>query len=422
MNPDTAAGDTSLDSSGRTALDDVHSDVRADADAELDVDAELDADAEFDADVDAWPAPPSHRRRNLIVIAAVVVLAVAIVVAIVARPFGGRPATSGGAVDNASATGLATVAQQPLSAHTSVAATLGYAGTYTVANQADGRYTAVPKVGDLIEQGQSLYAVDGVPVVLLLGSVPAYRTMVQGVRGPDVAQLNSDLVSLGYADSELSAASDLYTAATAAAVAKLQSHLGVQATGVLALGQAAFLPSAARITTVTASTGATAQPGAAVATASSTVRQVVVKLAASLQSQVKVDDKVTITLPDSTTTPGVVSKVGKVAVSAQGQGSDSSSPTIEVDITPTDATATGTLDQAPVQVAITTAAVDGALVVPVAALISPAGGGYAVEIANGNSPHRLVAVTTGLFDDADGLVQITAPGVHAGDRVVVPAS
>jgi hypothetical protein len=159
-----------------------------------------------------------------------------------------------------------------------------------------------------------------------------------------------------------------------------------------------------------------------VATATSTVRQVVVKLAASLQSQVKVDDKVTITLPDGTTTPGVVSKVGKVAVSAQGQGSDSSSPTIEVDITPTDATATGTLDQAPVQVAITTAAVDDALVVPVAALISPAGGGYAVEIANGNNPHRLVAVTTGLFDDADGLVQITASGVHAGDRVVVPAS
>jgi hypothetical protein len=286
-----------------------------------------------------------------------------------------------------------------------------------VANQATGSYTAVPKVGDLIEQGQSLYAVDGVPVVLLLGSVPAYRTMVQGVRGPDVAQLNADLVALGYAGSELSATSDLYTAATAAAVAKLQSHLGVQA-----LGQAAFLPSAARITTVTASTGATAQPGAAVATATSTVRQVVVKLAASLQSQVKVDDKVTITLPDSTTTPGVVSKVGKVAVSAQGQGSDSSSPTIEVDITPTDATATGTLDQAPVQVAITTAVVDDALVVPVAALISPAGGGYAVEIANGNNPHRLVAVTTGLFDDADGLVQITASGVHAGDRVVVPAS
>jgi hypothetical protein len=413
VNPDTAAGDTSLDSSGRTALDEVQSDGRADA--------ELDADVDADVDVDAWAVPPSRRRRKLIVTAAVVVLAVAIVVAVVARPFGGRPATSGGVVDNASATGLATVAKQSLSAHTSVAATLGYAGTYTVANQATGSYTAVPKVGDLIEQGQSLYAVDGVPVVLLLGSGPAYRTMVQGVRGPDVAQLNADLVALGYAGSELNATSDLYTAATAAAVAKLQSHLGVQATGVLALGQVAFLPSAARITTVTASTGATAQPGAAVATATSTVRQVVVKLAAALQSQVKVDDKVTVTLPDSTTTPGVVSKVGKVAVTAQGQGSDSS-PTIEVDITPTDATATGTLDQAPVQVAITTAVVDDALVVPVAALISPAGGGYAVEIANGNNPHRLVAVTTGLFDDADGLVQITASGVHAGDRVVVPAS
>jgi hypothetical protein len=404
VNPDAAPGDTALDAPGRSALDDVR------------------ADADLDLDVDSWAAPRSHRRRNFLAVAAVALLAVAIVAVVVARPFGGRPATSGGVVDNASATGLSTILKQPLSAHTSVAATLGYAGTYTVANQADGRYTAVPKVGDLIEQGQSLYAVDGVPVVLLLGSVPAYRTMVQGVRGPDVAQLNTDLVALGYAGSELSATSHLYTSATAAAVAKLQAHLGVQATGVLALGQVAFLPSAARITTVTASTGATAQPGATVATITSTVRQVVVKLAASLQSQVKVDDKVTITLPDGTTTPGVVSTVGKVAVSAQGQGSDSSSPTIEVDITPTDATATGTLDQAPVQVSITTAAVDDALVVPVAALISPAGGGFAVEIANGTSPHRLVAVTTGLFDDADGLVQITGSGVHAGDRIVVPGS
>ena len=136
----------------------------------------------------------------------------------------------------------------------------------------------------------------------------------------------------------------------------------------------------------------------------------------------KVGDQVTITLPDSSTTPGVVSTVGTVAVSTTDQGGNASAPTIQVDITPSDTSATGTLDQAPVQVAITTASVDDALVVPVAALLSPAGGGYAVEVVDGASAHRLIAVNLGLFDDADGLVQITGSSVKAGDRVVVPGS
>ena len=45
-----------------------------------------------------------------------------------------------------------------------------------------------------------------------------------------------------------------------------------------------------------------------------------------------------------------------------------------------------------------------ALVVPVDALLSLESGGYAVEEVATNGVHHLVAVTTGLFDDADGLV------------------
>jgi hypothetical protein len=35
--------------------------------------------------------------------------------------------------------------------------------------------------------------------------------------------------------------------------------------------------------------------------------------------------------------------------------------------------------------------------------------------------HRLVAVTTGLFDDAEGLVQVSGAELRPGQRVVVPA-
>ena len=70
---------------------------------------------------------------------------------------------------------------------------------------------------------------------------------------------------------------------------------------------------------------------------------------------------------------------------------------------------------------ITTDIVRDALVVPVNALLSLAGGGYAVELA-ADEVRRLVPVSLGLFDDSDGLVQITGAGIRAGQHVVVPAT
>ena len=114
------------------------------------------------------------------------------------------------------------------------------------------------------------------------------------------------------------------------------------------------------------------------------------------------------------TTPGRISYVSSVATSGQN-GS-----TIAVDAVPTDPGATGNLDQAPVNVSITTASVSSALVVPVDALLSLSSGGYAVEEVGAGGVHHLVAVSTGLFDDADGLVAVSGSGLAAGQRVVVP--
>ena len=91
--------------------------------------------------------------------------------------------------------------------------------------------------------------------------------------------------------------------------------------------------------------------------------------------EVKVGDPVTITLPDNQTTPGRITYVSSVAVQSTGQNGS----TIAVDAVPTDPAATGDLDQAPVNVSITTASVSNVLVVPVDALLALAGGGYAVE-------------------------------------------
>jgi hypothetical protein len=95
-----------------------------------------------------------------------------------------------------------------------------------------------------------------------------------------------------------------------------------------------------------------------------------------------------------------------------------------VDVTPSHPAATGTWDQAPVEIDITTASVPNAVVVPVTALLAQSGGGYAVEVvgAGVGTSNRLVSVSLGLFDDAEGLVQVTGSGLAAGQEVVVAST
>jgi hypothetical protein len=371
---------------------------------------------------------PRGKRRRTPVIAVVVLLVVAVAAyLIVSDPFAGSPTS--GALDNADPTALATVTEEPLSSQTQVAATLGYTGSYSVVNQAQGHLTWLPDVGAVITEGQTLYDVDGSPVVLLYGSTPAYRTLAEGasataVTGVDVRNLNYDLVALGYiTGAELGGQPADFGYWTKVGVEALQKALGVTQNGTLTLGQVVFLPTATRITALGTNTilGGAAQPGLPVLTGTSTSRVVTIALDAAQQGEVAVGDPVTITLPNNQTTPGKVTSVGTVATTPSAN-SGSSSPTVTVLVTPDDPKATGSIDQAPVEVSITTASVKSALVVPVNSLLALASGGYAIEAVGARGVHTLEPVTTGLFDDADGLVAVSGPGVTAGQRIVVPAT
>ena len=76
--------------------------------------------------------------------------------------------------------------------------------------------------------------------------------------GKDVAQLNHDLVALGYVDmaADVDSAWDQFHWATRAGVEKLQKHLGVDQSGTLSLGDVVFLPTAARVTALQAASAA----------------------------------------------------------------------------------------------------------------------------------------------------------------------
>ncbi len=301
------------------------------------------------------------------------------------------------------------------SALASAHASLDTAQSHETIYGQDSTFTTVPSTGAVIHRGESLYAIDGEPVLLLYGPAVATRAFASGMSpGLDVGELNANLDALGYG-SGLSG--DAFTAGTDAAIRALQSARGLSVTGELLLGSVVFEYGAVRITDVMANVadGSSVSPGP-VLTVSSTKPQVAIQLDAALEGEVKVGDPVTITLPDNQTTPGRVSYVSSVASSQSG------SATILVDAVPTDPAATGGLDQAPVNVSITTGTVQDALVVPVDALLALAGGGYAVEEVGALGVHQLVPVTTGLFDDADGLVQVSGPGLAVDQQVVVPGT
>jgi Putative peptidoglycan binding domain len=282
-------------------------------------------------------------------------------------------------------------------------------------------YTMLPPPGRVVRRGQPLYAIDGEPTLLLYGSTPAWRAFQAGMaQGRDVGELNANLRILGYG----APSGDSFTAATGAAISALQQAHGLAGTGWLALGAVVFEPGALRVTTVTPTTGTAVQPGL-VLTGTSTRPGVSIQLDAAQQSEVRVGDRVSVVLPDNSTTPGVVSAVGKVATvpSADQQANGGSgSPTIEVEVRLLRTRAAGHLDQAPVEVSITEQSVHDVLAVPVYALVALAGGGYAVEEVEADGTHQLVAVRPGLFDDGRGLVQVAGNGLAAGQRVVVPAS
>ena len=178
----------------------------------------------------------------------------------------------------------------------------GSSGTGSGSGAGGGTYTSLPAVGQVVRQGQVLYSVSGSPVVLLYGTTPAYRDLAEGDTGPDVTELNTDLVTLGYlsaADLGARPGWDYYSGATAYGVELLQAELGGTETGSLDLGQAVFLPGAIEVTAYGTNVvlGGAATAGTVVLTASSTTPVVTIDLDASLQTEVHAGEPVSITLP-----------------------------------------------------------------------------------------------------------------------------
>ncbi len=116
----------------------------------------------------------------------------------------------------------------------------------------NGTITAMPDVGPVIDQGDVVFEIDGQPVVALYGDTPAYRTMADlsdDMTGTDVAQLETALAALGFTGFT---ADDEYTGATENAVEDFQESIGAVADGIVNLGEVVFIPGPSIVTGVTA--------------------------------------------------------------------------------------------------------------------------------------------------------------------------
>ena len=111
-----------------------------------------------------------RRLRVTVMVAGVVVLATAAGAVWLAGGFGARGSSGSGNGAGLHGTTTQTVKRETLSAQTTLSATLGYAGSYTVsvplsgASGSPARFTWLPRAGGVIRQGQVLYRTDnGVP-------------------------------------------------------------------------------------------------------------------------------------------------------------------------------------------------------------------------------------------------------------------
>lgn len=364
----------------------------------------------------------SRRRRRTggVLVATATVLAVG---AAAGAGFGFDGLRGGGSGDDAGADlppATATVTRETLVDTQTEDGELGYGDPTTLTARLGGTLTRLPASGSTVKRGHALYLVDNQPVLLLYGSLPAYRTLAPGTEGADVEQFERNLRALGYTGFTVD---EVYSGSTAEAVKDWQDDLGLRETGTVELGRVVYATGPVRVDSREAAVGDAVQPGKALLSYTGLSPVVTVELDVADQRLARKGATVSVTLPDGKIVTGKITNVETVVDTGGGDegnpGDDQEAETtLEVTVTIGDKKALAGLGQASVQVDFTASKRENVLTVPVAALLALAEGGYGVEVVEGRKT-RIIAVETGLF--ADGRVEVTGDGLSEGKTVGMPS-
>jgi peptidoglycan hydrolase-like protein with peptidoglycan-binding domain len=314
--------------------------------------------------------------------------------------------------------------------------------------------------GGTISNGEKLAEIDGEPLFALAGHVPAWRDITPGESGPDVAELQQALASLGYYQG--GDTPGFFGAATQDAVSGYYEHLGYTppVTGGVPMTDVIFLPSLpAKAVAVNGAKGQ--QPGQpflelAARGSLALTGELPPAYAAQVKPglKVKIFDEVTgihaagtVTDLGTATTlapAGTIVNVGGGSAAVGSAGSTGSGPTGSASAPATGSGNSGSttnpgatafipltvqpskplpaaLNSENVLITVETGQTEGpVLTVPVAAIVTTAAGTSYVTVAGAHGNRTQVPVTPGISEN--GYVQVTpatAGKLAAGDRVAV---
>lgn len=276
-----------------------------------------------------------------------------------------------------------------------------------------GIVTWLPVAGADLHAGDTLLSINAQPVALLNGATPAWRDLHAGMPdGPDVAQLESSLLALGYGTKSTTYPDAQWDAKTTDAVLAFQQKVGAAADGVLSLGEVVFTPTDVHVAKVDGHVGGTNDPAAPVVTVQSTDRVVILDVDPLKRDLVTQGAPVNVELPSGGPVHGTITSVS-TTLTQNADGKNIYQVTVTLD----DPNQVKSLALAPVTVHYVATVAEQVLAVPVSSIIGVPGGGYAVTVVTGGTTTR-VPVELGTW--GDGYVQVTGD-LKAGDTVEVPA-
>lgn len=281
----------------------------------------------------------------------------------------------------------------------------------------------VPTTGDQLEAGGVALEVDGRPVIVLTGDVPAYRDLRQDLSGQDVQQLRTALRSIGIDGG--SPTDQKYDATLAAGVKKLYERVGYPAPGdpaatPLPASEVVFVPSLPRrVDAVNVTRG---QPVTTVfATVSGTGIRATGTVSTDDATLISVGTAGTITVGDERIDV-TVAQIEEATTESESGGKrpDPAHKRVVLAFGELTADQTATLQYTNVRVHLPVRATDGeVLAVPLAALSIGPDGESRIEVVDDEGVPRLVAVTPGLAADGYAEIASSAQPLEVGDLVVV---
>jgi peptidoglycan hydrolase-like protein with peptidoglycan-binding domain len=287
-------------------------------------------------------------------------------------------------------------------------ANIVFVGEITITDPQQGTIGWIVGTETTVEPGDVLYERDDQAVTLMTGSVPAWRTMQVDDVGQDVAQLEANLLALGYGTEAEFTVDGTYTSATAAIVQRWQTDVGAEDTGSVAFGDVVFGPEQARVGVVSAAVGDTTGAGAPLFTLSSTERQLNFTVDAELIGTIATGTSISARLPDRSTVEGNI-----VAVAPAGSGIS----TVTAALNTNNDAPLPQGDSIPVTVSWADVVADEAVTIPAGAILRLDGGHYAVQVVSDDGDTTLTPIEVGA--KVGSAVQVVS-GLEPDDEVIAP--